>query len=678
MGNEIKTAYSKEVSNLNLPVQDYRKTHIKIPKDIYQGLDSIAYAISEKFRYKKILRKNLINEAHLILDKAHLLSKKSDRRLKDSLILYAQTYRRYGKCSFDVLSDSIAVMVEAMERTIGLRPYPVQIMGAIVLHKGYLAEMATGEGKTLTACIPATLAAWTGRPCHIITVNDYLASRDAVAMQSFYKYCGVSAGCVTGEMDDEKKRINYNNGVVYATSKEILADFLRDRLKLGQYKNASRRLIRSFINPDLNIEKQLTLNGLDTAIVDEADSVLIDEAVTPLIISAPQENKDLVNAVKVANLFASEFEIDTDYKVDLKYQEINFTKKGYLKIDDAPNIFSGIWKGESRRAELVKQALTAKEFYHLDKQYVIQDGKVVIVDEFTGRLMPSRSWSYGLHQAIEEKEGLEMTNPSQTFARLSFQRFFRLFKKLSGMTGTAQEAKNEFWQIYGLSVVSIETNKPCIRKVYPDAVFSNSDKKWNSVLKKIINRHKTGQPILVGTRSVQASEKLASMLEQEGLAFNLLNAVKSKEEARIIAEAGEMGKITIATNMAGRGTDIKLGRGVAERGGLHVITTERHKSGRIDRQLFGRCARQGDTGSCQAFISIEDELPRNIVSKIIRRRLSAAIEKDIPLSKYISKSLILFSQKIFERRAFLQRRNVLRMDTWLEDSLSFTGSDVIF
>jgi preprotein translocase subunit SecA len=544
------------------------------------------------------------------------------------------------------------------------------------MHQGYLAEMATGEGKSLTACFPAILAGWTGRPCHIITVNDYLAGRDADEMKPFYSFCEVSVGYISGEMEPVERRTNYKKGVVYTTSKEILADFLRDRLKIGLSHQPSRRLIRHMLQCRRGRHEGLVMRGLDTAIVDEADSVLIDEAVTPLIISHPQENDHLLEACRTACEIAESLTSGVDYQTEQKYREMTLTKSGSKKIEALAAHLPGLWKGRARREELVMQALNAREFYHRDKQYAVQDGKVIIVDEFTGRLMPGRTWKHGLHQAIEAREGLDLSDPSETLARLSFQRFFRFFRNLSGMTGTASEASDELWHIYGLPVLSIPTHRPCLRKQLPDRVFPDDGKKWGAIADEIDRLHQTGRPVLAGTRSIRASERLAGMLERRGLPFNLLNAVRHSEEAAIVAAAGTQGAITIATNMAGRGTDIKLGRGVDRIGGLHVIATERHESNRIDRQLFGRCARQGDPGSAQAFISLDDELFRRFVPSQFRRLLFHAAEKKIPATQGIAEMCLAYAQKAAQRLAFRQRRGVLQMDSWMEDALSFTGSGV--
>jgi len=663
---------------LILPTQDYRQTHIMTPEKLHRGLDGIAHGLVGRYHRRGSIDRSIKKESERIHHMAQDLRQVSDGRLRQRLGEMHAQFRRQAIGYEGLLPDALAAMVEAAHRTLGLRPYPVQIMGAMTLYKGYLAEMATGEGKSLTACLPAVLSAWTGKPCHFVTVNDYLANRDAVEMRPFYAFCGVSVGSVTGEMHPRERRLNYEQGVVYTTLKELVADFLRDRLILGVLHDPSRRLLRQMLQPRLRELDGTVLRGLDTAIVDEADSVLIDEAVTPLIISRQEENRPLVEACRNAYQIAESLRPGEDYQKNVRYREITLTKGGRSRVGELARLLPGVWRGPSRREELVRQALTAREFYLPDKQYVIQDGKVCIVDEFTGRLMPNRTWRHGLHQAVEVKEGLEVNHPSETLARLSFQRFFRFYRKLSGMTGTAWEASGEFWQIYRLPVLRIPTNKPCIRKMLPDSVFPTAAKKWEAIVGEIEKWRQTGRPVLVGTRSVRASEELAAMLSARGFEFNLLNAIRHREEAQIVAAAGEEGRITIATNMAGRGTDIKLGRGVAQMGGLHVMATERHESGRIDRQLFGRCARQGDPGSAQAFMSVEDELIHRFVPAAMRTRLASALRGRTPGASRLSQAALAHAQRAAQRLAYRQRRNVLQMDTWLEEALSFSGPGVRF
>jgi preprotein translocase subunit SecA len=678
MGTQIPAAFTEEIPDLNLPTQDYRRTRIVMPDKLHQGLDRMVYGMVGSYHRRRGIGRDLRSQAEKIAEMAGEFRNVSDRRLRERLQdLKAMFYRRAAGYE-SLIPKALAAMVEVSHRTLGLRPYPVQIMGALALNDGYLAEMATGEGKSLTACLPAVLAAWSGRPSHFVTVNDYLANRDAEEMRPFYHYCGVSAGCVMGEMDPKARRENYDKDFVYTTLKELVADFLRDRLILGAFHHPSRRLLKQLLLPQQRDQAGLVLRGLDTVIVDEADSVLIDEAVTPLIISRPQENRPLIEACQAVHNITESLKPGEDYRVDIKYKEINLTKDGFSKVKEQSRHFPGIWRGAERWQELVQQSLTAREFYKLDKQYVIQDGKVTIVDEFTGRLMPNRTWRHGLHQAVEAKEGLAVNDPSETLARLSFQQFFRFFRRLSGMTGTAKEARSEFWHIYGLSVITIPTHRPCIRKLSPDAVFSSAEDKWRAIVEEIVRCRQTARPVLVGTRSVRASEKLAGMLSERGLEYNLLNAVRHREEAQIVAAAGEQSRITIATNMAGRGTDIKLGRRVADLGGLHVIATERHESGRIDRQLFGRCARQGDPGSAQAFMCLDDELIQRFVPAWMHQRLKSAIASNAPGTRQLAQIAISRAQKAAQRLAFRQRHNVLRMDTWLEEALAFSGSGLRF
>jgi len=655
---------------------EYHQLRLHTAPKLHQGLDSLVHSVAGYIKRNSRYGTDLLKEATLIYNQAVKFQILSDAVLRKRIQELLPRFRSKSRKDSTLFSMALALLTEAAYRKVGMRPFPVQVMGALALHRGLLAEMATGEGKTLTASLAAVIASWQGQPCHIITVNDYLAARDADWLYPLYSFCGISVGHVISTMPPMERGINYDSEVVYTTSKEILADFLRDRIKIGTWQHPSRRLIRSMVYMKGRNGDNLVMRGLGTAIVDEADSVLIDEAVTPLIISKLMQNRPLKEAIEKAFDIARDLRPGVHYALDKKYQEIRFTDKGMAAMKVGSQYLPGIWQGEARREEIVNQTLKAREFYHRDKQYVVQDNRAVIVDEFTGRLMPNRTWSQGLHQAVEVKEGLEVTDSTETLARLSFQRFFRLFPKLAGMTGTAQEATREFWQIYRLPVITIPTNKPCIRKLYRDRVFASEKEMWVAVAKEIVKVHQTDRPLLVGTRDVKASEQLAGRLAREGVDCQVINAIRHEEEARIVAGAGKKGRITIATNMAGRGTDIKLGRGVAALGGLHVIATERHKSIRIDRQLFGRCARQGDPGSAQAFISMEDELLRRFVPGALRNRLNKAWT--IGGGGLIGKALCVYSQRAAERLAFRQRKNVLRNDTWLAEALSFTGSELTF
>ena len=515
--------------------------------------------------------------------------------------------------------EALAAIAEAAWRTVHLRAFPEQLMGVLALEDGCLAEMATGEGKTLTIGLAAALAAWRGGPVHVVTANDYLVERDAAWLGEFYALCGLKVGFVTGRMSAAERRVGYAADVTYTTSKEVVADFLRDRLQMGRVTEPSRRLIRQLQRPGHDPDAALVMRGLETAIVDEADHVLIDEAVTPLIISREAPGGELGDACRRAAEMAAGLVKGRDYLVDSRWKDVELTDAAKDRLATLTAGFSGIWRSPARREELVTTALTAREFFLRDHQYVIgADGKIVIVDEATGRVMPQRTWKQGLHQAIEAKEGVALTPPTETLARLSFQRFFRLYPRLCGLTGTAREAAGELWQTYRLPVVTIPSHRPCIRFRAPERVFATAEEKWACVVETIRAACASGQPVLAGTRSVEASEHLARLLEAAEVPFQLLNAVQHEREAAIIAAAGQAGRVTIATNMAGRGTDIKLTPGVAERGGLFVIATEAHESGRIDRQLFGRSARQGEPGRAQMIVCLEDDLVVRHVARPVR------------------------------------------------------------
>jgi preprotein translocase subunit SecA len=639
------------------------------------GLDAKVHALAGRYRRRSGIAAGLGAEAERIDSMAGAFRNLDDHHLHERLMELHRNFRRGGRNARELLSEALAAVREAAHRQLGLRPFQVQLMGALALHRGCLAEMATGEGKTLTAGLAAVLAGWSGRPCHVVTVNDYLVERDAEWMRPLYAFCGVRVGWVTGAMPPPERRKGYEADVTYVTGKELLADFLRDRLRLGNATSPTRRLIRELLRPEQPVDAGVVMRGLHTAIVDEADSVLIDEAVTPLIIAAPQPNPLLETAVVMARDVAESLEPETHYRLDARHREIELLTTGREKLDEICHALPGLWRGIHRRDELVRQALVAREFFLRDKQYIIADGKIVIVDESTGRPMAQRTWRQGLHQAIEARERVTISAPSETIARLSFQRFFRCFQRLSGMTGTGREAEAELWHIYKLPVITIPTNRPCLREHWPDAVFPDESSKWRAVVAEVRRLHSLGRPVLVGTRSVQASEKLAQMLDGDQLDCKVLNAARLKEEAVIIALAGGLGRITIATNMAGRGTDIKLDDGVARLGGLHVLATERHESPRVDRQLYGRAARQGDPGSAQAFVSLEDELIRRYLPRGINNLIREAARRQWPAWRRMAALAFSESARRAGNLAFQQRQALLKSDTSLDERLSFAGAN---
>jgi preprotein translocase subunit SecA len=470
--------------------------------------------------------------------------------------------------------------------------------------------------------------------------------------------------------------MNYRQDVTYTTSKEITADFLRDRLRLGQITDVARWRIHHRFRLNGTTPDGVVMRGLHTAIIDEADSVLIDEAVTPLIISGQSDESAVRDIHGRIWAIVSGFAEGTDFHVNARFREVELLPAGRRQVLAAAETWTDRWRSPAHATELAELALSARVLFHRDKHYVVRDGKVVIVDEFTGRLMPNRKWRHGLHQAIEAKEGVVLTPDDTTLARLSFQRFFRLFRRLSGMTGTGSEVAGELWHIYGLPVLRIPTNRPCVRQQWPDRFFASTDEKLQAVVNDIARLHQQARPVLVGTRSVAASEALGARLQAARIDFELLNALQDSHEARIVSEAGEPGKITIATNMAGRGTDIRLGEGVVASGGLHVIATERHESQRVDRQLFGRAGRQGDPGSAQAFVSLEDEVLTRHTPEFAQRLVGSAMERGLPGAPIGARALMRRAQRVAEHQARQARTRVLRMDTWLDEAVGFTGRRV--
>ncbi|MBR5858266.1 MAG: preprotein translocase subunit SecA, partial [Phascolarctobacterium sp.] len=586
-----------------------------------------------------------LKQIKVIVDKINSLEKSMESLSSANLAAKTGEFKvrlQKGETLDDLLPEAFAVVREASRRVTGMRHFDVQMIGGIVLHRGKIAEMRTGEGKTLVATLPVYLNALTGKGVHVVTVNDYLAKRDSEDMGRIYKALGLSVGLIVHDMNPHERRAAYMADVTYGTNNEFGFDYLRDNM---------------VVNVDQMVQRELNF-----CIVDEVDSILIDEARTPLIISGPGEKStDLYRILAQVVSTMSEGE---DYTVDEKTKQVAPTEVGIAKAEQMLGI-KNLYDTEHGIdfSHQIMCALKAKALMHRDRDYVVKDGQVIIVDEFTGRLMFGRRFSEGLHQAIEAKEGVKVERESQTLATITFQNYFRMYSKLAGMTGTAKTEEQEFQKIYNLSVVVVPTNKPMIRTDAPDVIYKTKLAKYKAAVNEIEACHKSGRPVLVGTTSIAQSEELSAMLKRRGIAHNVLNAKYHEQEAEIISHAGQYGAVTIATNMAGRGTDIVLGEGVPELGGLHIIGTERHESRRIDNQLRGRCARQGDPGSSKFFLSLEDDLMRLFGSDNIAGIMDKlGMEDDEPIEHSLVTKSIENAQKKVEGRNFNIRKYVLEYD----------------
>ncbi|MFC1843289.1 preprotein translocase subunit SecA [Thermodesulfobacteriota bacterium] len=586
----------------------------------------------------------ILKEIHPIVDRINSLE--PDIQKLDDAGLAAKTdefKERFvkGESLDDLLPEAFAVTREAAYRVIGERHYDVQLIGGVVLHQGKIAEMRTGEGKTLCSTLAVYLNALSGKGVHVVTVNDYLASRDAEWMGAIYRFLGLTTGTIIHDMNDEERKKAYNADVTYGTNNEFGFDYLRDNMKFD---------IKDYCQRDFNF-----------AIVDEVDSILIDEARTPLIISGPADmSTELYHSV---DKIIPRFKIDEHYTLDEKAKAVSMTEEGVALGEQLLKVENLYDPKNIEYLHHLNQALKAHLLFQRDVDYLVKDGEVVIVDEFTGRTMPGRRYSDGLHQALEAKENVKVERENQTLASITFQNYFRLYDKLSGMTGTADTEAPEFKKIYNLDVVIIPTHKNMIRIDFPDSIYKNIPAKYKAVIREIMELHKKGQPVLVGTISIDVSEKISNMLKKEGIKHSVLNAKHHEKEAEIIAKAGQKGRVTIATNMAGRGTDIKLGEGVADLGGLHILGTSRHESRRIDNQLRGRSGRQGDQGSSRFYLSLEDDLLRIFGSDRISGVLDKlGMDEDDPIEHNMISRAIENAQRKVEGHNFDIRKHLLEYD----------------
>ncbi|WP_439360881.1 DEAD/DEAH box helicase [Bradyrhizobium sp. DASA03007] len=575
------------------------------------------------------------------------------------------------------MARSFALVREAARRHIGMRLFPVQLLGGAAMMGGAVAEMETGEGKTLTALLPAITAALMGRPVHIITVNDYLARRDADQLAPIYNALDLTVGLVAHGQSRQERQRAYASDVTYCTNKELVFDYLRDRLALGSRRARSRLSLDTIFNSRLaSHHLSPLLRGLHFAIVDEADSILIDEARVPLILSGTQEGPENAGGLYETALdLARRLVPGDDFHVRANEKSVRLTTRGESRIAQLAAGLPGLWAIRRAREELAQHGLAALHLYRRDVQYIVADGKVQIVDEYTGRIMPDRSWEGGIHQLIEAKEHCTITERRTTLAQITYQRFFRRYMHLCGMSGTAVEPAGELYGTYGLRVVRIPTNRPLRRTNAGTRLFPTANLKWDAVVDSVHDIVRKGRAVLVGTRSVEASEQISQLLGRSGLEAVVLNARQDHAEAEIIAGAGQPGRITVATNMAGRGTDIQLHPAVRSRGGLHVILTEYHESRRIDRQLFGRAGRQGDPGTYETIVALDDELFRRFMNPKLLRLLGKRSKRTHPIQGALGRALRSYGQHAAERLHGRARRAALAEDLRVNRILSFAGNE---
>ncbi|HEV2517590.1 MAG TPA: prepilin peptidase [Devosia sp.] len=641
-----------------------------LPKE-RKGLDKHAHALLARLSLP-FARRHLLALQHAVRIAGKLepqFSGLDDAALDRAARDVSMRLRRHGVEQMPLRSEALALIREVTHRTLGNRAYDVQLLGAATLMAGHIAEMATGEGKTMTAAMAAALTALAGRPVHVVTVNDYLAERDAVLGQPLFSRLGFTLGIVVSGQQLAERQAAYACDIVYCTNKELTFDALRDRLVLGDGDGDTRLRFEALRGEDTR-QRKLRMRGLVAAIVDEADSVLVDEARTPLIISEsaplPFDLASAQEALRLAELLQQ----GRDYEVVALEHRVGLTPAGRETIADFAQGRGEQWRGVIRREELIRQAISAIRLFHRDHHYMVRENKVVIIDEHTGRAMPDRSWSDGLHQLVEIKEGLEPSAARRTLARMTYQRFFRRYQYLGGLTGTASQVAGELKLVYGLDVVPIPTHRKLQRVTVPARVHGSAERHWQAVIERVRQLHERGAPVLIGTRSVASSIEAGRRLGEAGLPHQVLNARQDATEAEIVAGAGNRGAITIATNMAGRGTDIKLGPGVEELGGLHVVMIERHEARRIDRQLAGRSGRQGQRGRFEPILSVEDPILVDGGGKWLAGMARGVLAV---LGSRGAAFCINLAQLRLERTHAGMRRSLLRSDAQQAKTLAFSG-----
>jgi len=573
----------------------------------------------------------------------------------------------------NLVAEAFAIVREVSNRTLGKRHFDVQLLGGWVMMNGMLAEMETGQGKTLTATLPACTAALAGIPVHVVTANDYLAARDEEILRPLYRQMGLTSASVVDGMETEDRKKAYQCDIVHSTSQQITFDYLRDRMEMGDEIGALQIQLKQLQNQQQQKPSAFLLRGLCFTIIDEADSLLIDEAKTPLIISQTRQSDEQTQSYSDALYLATSLDNNADFKVNEQHQDIKLTDAGKDQLSELAATLDDSWQQRRRREIMVTQALKATKLFIKDKHYLVRDDKIEIIDALTGRAMPDRSWEHGLHQLIEAKEGCEITGERDPLARIGYQKFFKRYLRLSGMSGTVTEVAGELNRVYGLRVIKIPTHQQSKRKMQSEKVFKTSEQKWHAFIQKVSKVHKTGRPILIGTNTVADSEKVSAILTEHKLLHQVLNALQDQQEADIIAMAGQLNGITVATNMAGRGTDIGLGVGVKELGGLHVIATTRNDARRIDRQLYGRCGRQSDPGSAEAFMSLQDENMAEFYSPAMLNVIAGFCGNNKPLPRWLGNIILALPQKWTERSHHQMRSMLIKQDKQQAKMLSFTG-----
>ena len=612
--------------------------------------------------------KQYLEEGHAVTAMIAQFQALSDVEFEDARLVYLGLARR-GRLTEqrDKLLEALAWVVVSCGRHLGMTPYSIQISCALAMIDGYLVQLAPGEGKTLTIAMVSVIFGWSQKPCHVITANDYLAQRDQELMLPLYGPSGVTASFVQQDLSPDEKAQRYQANIVYATAKQLLADYLNDVIMLGGLASRTRMALTHWQAGGHSLQ----MRGLFYVIIDEADSILIDDATTPLIISSQEENGLLHEAVGIAKDFVDQLEKDVDYKMTEEGWDVIFTPAGQQKITEGTSGFPTLWHHRGRLEDLVTQAILAKDRFKLDEHFVIVDGEVILVDESTGRMMHGRSWSYGLHQAVEARVGVDMTPPSKTMEKMSFQGFFQSYHHLTGASGTLQNVHRELYHTYRVKTLEMPTRlKPKLR-VLPYQCYETKEAKHLALIEYLQKLHNTGLPILLGTRRIRDTEQLETLLNEAGFEFNVLNAKRLEQEAEIIARAGEQGKITVATNMAGRGTDIHVSKEILERGGLQVIMYEPHDSSRIDWQLFGRSGRQGNPGSAHPFVSLQDSLFKNLNwwQRPVLWTAKYLIANSLGIKLTIK--LIAIAQQNAQNRAFKQRKFLAKTARLSQQRMSF-------